>query len=79
MNRLATLQLDTHRSGGDRGLTKVEFIQPVVDILSDRDVADGASAFRISAVRIKARVVIVDNFRGGMEIVIIDKGHGLIF
>ena len=78
MDRLTALQLDTHRFGGNRGLTKVEFIQSVVDILSDRDVVDGASTIRISAIGINTRVVIVDNFRGGMEIVIIDKGHGLV-
>ena len=78
MDRLAALQLDTHRFGGNRGTTKVKFIQCVVDILSDRDVVDGASAIRICTVGINARVVIVDNFRCRMEIVVVDKGHRLI-
>ena len=75
---MAALQLNTHRFGGDRGLAKIKLIQSIVDIFSDRDVVDGASAIMVKAVGINLRVVIVDDFRGRMEVVVIDKSHGRI-
>ena len=78
VDELAALQLNTHRFGGDRGLSEIKLIQSIVDIFSDRDVVNSASAIMVKAVGINLRVVIVDDFRGGMEVVVIDKSHGRI-
>ena len=79
MDRLAALQLDSHRFGSNRRLSKIEFIKPIVDILGHREVLDCARTLLVSAVGVNLRVVIVFDLRGRMEVIIIDEGHGRIF
>ena len=73
MDRLATLELDTHGGGSDWSRVEFTFFQVTVDVLRDRNMIDGARSINIATVTGKLRMMVWVNSTGTMEVVIVDK------
>ena len=79
MGRLNTLELDAHACRCNRGHAQVKLVEFIVNILTARDVIDGARARFVSAVSSLLGVMVGDDSACAVEVVIVNQCHLGVF